>query len=66
MKTSPLICYANQWTGFYRIVTHFMKELKNKKLNEVKTVEIIIKTPQIIHVQKEVLPLHKPLDHAYE
>ena len=21
METSPLICYANQWTGFYKIGT---------------------------------------------
>ena len=37
-----------------------MKELKYKKIYEVKTVEIIINTPQIIHVQKQKqgLPLH--------
>ena len=42
--------------------------LKNKKVNEVKLVEIINKNPQIFlvisHVQNEVLPLYKPLDHA--
>ena len=26
-KSSPLICSVNQWTGFYRIGTSFMKEL---------------------------------------
>ena len=31
MKTSPLICYVNQWTGFYIIVTSVMKELKRQK-----------------------------------
>ena len=27
-QTSPLICGANQWTGFYMITTSFMKGLK--------------------------------------
>ena len=27
MKTSPLICRANQWTGFYMITAPVMKEL---------------------------------------
>ena len=27
METSPLICCANQWTGFYIIGTSAMKEL---------------------------------------
>ena len=29
METSPLICRANQWTGFYTIGTLVMKELKS-------------------------------------
>ena len=28
-KTSPLICSANRWTGFYMIVISVMKKLKN-------------------------------------
>ena len=28
IETSPLICRANQWTGFYMIGTSVMKELK--------------------------------------
>ena len=28
IKTSPLICRANQWFGFYLIETSVMKELK--------------------------------------
>ena len=28
METSPLICRANQWNGFYTIGTFVMKELK--------------------------------------
>ena len=28
IETSPLICRANQWTGFYMIWTSVMKELK--------------------------------------
>ena len=27
METSPLICRANQWTGFYLITASGMKEL---------------------------------------
>ena len=27
-ETSPLICRANQWTGFYMIMASVMKELK--------------------------------------
>ena len=29
MEISPLICRANQWTGFYMIGTFVMKELRN-------------------------------------
>ena len=28
IETSPLICSANQWTGFYMITASVMKELK--------------------------------------
>ena len=28
IETSPLICRANQWTGFYMITVSAMKELK--------------------------------------
>ena len=28
IETSPLICRANQWTGFYMISAFVMKELK--------------------------------------
>ena len=36
--TSPLICRANQWTGFYMIQTYVMKELnlQNKGSNLIK------------------------------
>ena len=27
IKTSPLICSANQWTGFYMVTASVMKEL---------------------------------------
>ena len=27
LETSPLICRANQWTGFYMIMASVMKEL---------------------------------------
>ena len=29
IETSPLICIANEWTGFYMIGTTIMKELTN-------------------------------------
>ena len=32
IETSPLICSANQWTGFYMIRTSAMKELNNWKV----------------------------------
>ena len=32
METSPLICRANQWTGFYMIGTFVIKELRNALL----------------------------------
>ena len=30
VETSPLICSANQWTGFYMITTSVMNELSKK------------------------------------
>ena len=30
LETSPLICRANQWTGFYMPGTSIMKELAHK------------------------------------
>ena len=32
METSPLICCANQWTGFYMVSASVMKELKEIRL----------------------------------
>ena len=32
MKTSPLICKANQWTGFYMLTAPVMKELKTTEV----------------------------------
>ena len=32
IETSPLICKANQWTGFYMITASVMKELIYKQL----------------------------------
>ena len=34
METSPLICTANQWTGFYMIGTFVMKEA-NRNVMEI-------------------------------
>ena len=33
METSPLICRANQWTGFYMITAPVMKELSELLIN---------------------------------
>ena len=33
MEISPLICRANQWTGFYMITAPVMKELKIADFN---------------------------------
>ena len=35
IETSPLICSANQWTGFYVITASVMKQLKQIKLNTI-------------------------------
>ena len=34
IQTSPLVCRANQWTGFNMIWTSVMKELKTMSFNE--------------------------------
>ena len=31
IETSPLICCANQWAGFYMITASVMKELKRRE-----------------------------------
>ena len=37
IETSPLICSANQWTGFYMITASIMKELNKANLIEMTT-----------------------------
>ena len=32
METSPLICSANQWSGFYMITVSVMKELNHEQI----------------------------------
>ena len=32
-ETSPFICIANQWTGFYVLGTSVMKELKKTNIS---------------------------------
>ena len=32
IETSPLICYANQWTGFSMITASVMKELMKREI----------------------------------
>ena len=32
IETSPLICFVNQWTGFYMTRTSVMKELNSSKI----------------------------------
>ena len=43
IETSPLICSANQWTGFYMIGTSVMKELRNEKSNVCKNMLYMVK-----------------------
>ena len=31
IETSPVICSANQWTGFYMITASVMKELRHNQ-----------------------------------
>ena len=37
IETSPLICSANQWTGFYMITASIMKESVKANLIETTT-----------------------------
>ena len=53
METRPLICYANQWTGFYMLKTTVMKELRpckvwlENKLIFIKTTEQMVQSPKM-------------------
>ena len=40
METSPLICRANQWTGFYMITASVMKELTHRAILSILAVFI--------------------------
>ena len=40
IETSPLICSANQWTGFYIIAAPVMKELKTHALVKLTMISI--------------------------
>ena len=35
IETSPFICAANQWTGFYMITDSVMKELNSGKITHL-------------------------------
>ena len=48
IETSPLICSANQWTGFYMITASVMKELKWGKNEEKCWVQHILWTSKIL------------------
>ena len=39
IETSPLICRANQWTGFCMIGTSVIKELKSMSIKTIKNYE---------------------------
>ena len=38
-ETSPLVCRANQWTGFYMTMASVMKELKAKESESSKIIK---------------------------
>ena len=42
IETSPLICSANQWTGFYMISASVMKELSYKHVKQKEISRITI------------------------
>ena len=44
IETSQLICYENQWTGFYMAGTYIMKELINDTYQRLK---FILSVPKI-------------------
>ena len=45
IESSPLICYASQWTGFSMIGTSVMKELNLFLLEIVKFLEHYVRPP---------------------
>ena len=40
IETSPLICSANQWTGFYMITASVMKELRKSQISTLRSIHL--------------------------
>ena len=58
IKTSPLICRANQWFGFYMIETSVMKELKELFVKiSLKNLESTLENTFSNYISVVVLPL---------
>ena len=56
MKTSPLICRANQWTGFYKITVSVMKEL-NKNYKSQLQIMLFFSYDKAIRYLKEAIEI---------
>ena len=52
MKTSPLICYANQLAGFYMIEASITKELKRNFLKENKKPSLTVIKGTLMQIWK--------------
>ena len=63
IETTTLICYANQWTGFYMAETSVMKELRAKSKRKFRTkinfFETIGTAQAVFTVSKSSIPWHQ-------
>ena len=56
MGTSPLICSANQWTGFYMITASVMKGLNKLHETRLNTLLLFNASTQLYIIFIEALP----------
>ena len=63
METSPLICRADQWNGFYMIGTSVMKELKLSFQIKIRVILCLIFNPFVANTPflnpLKTLEIHK-------
>ena len=52
IETSPLICVANQWTGFYIITASIMKGLKNIGIALDRVICLFMFSHKWVHAEK--------------
>ena len=59
IETSPLICSANQWTNFYMITAHAMKELSD---TEAELKKSVLLKKGVYEDKSEILGINKKKD----